>query len=99
MTLVLLLCLLAFIINLPFGFYRAGVRKFSWRWLLAVHLPVPLIIAARLTSGIGWGYIPVLIVFAVLGQLLGGMIRNMNSPRGVSTRRPARGVSVKEDEP
>ena len=29
-------------INLPFGFWRAGVRKFTPPWIVAVHGPVPL---------------------------------------------------------
>lgn len=99
MTFILLLCLLATIINLPFGFYRAGVRKFSCRWLLAVHLPVPLVIVARLTSGIGWGYVPVLIGFSVLGQFLGGMMRNRKPAPGALAGQTTRQVHVKEDEP
>lgn len=99
MTLILLLCLLATIINLPFGFYRAGVRKFSWRWLLAVHLPVPLIIIARLESSIGWRYVPVLIGFSILGQFLGGMMRNRKPGPGTLAGQATRQVHVKEDEP
>ena len=35
------------LINLPFGFWRAGVRKFSPAWFVAVHAPVPLAVGLR----------------------------------------------------
>jgi hypothetical protein len=73
--LTLLLCLGAAILNLPFGFYRAGTRKFSWQWFLAIHLPVPLIFVMRVTSDAEWTIIPLLIACALAGQLMGGMIR------------------------
>ena len=65
------------ILNLPFGFWRAGVRKFSLRWFLAVHAPVPLIVVMRLAAGLGWrlSTFPVLVGAFFGGQLLGGRIR------------------------
>jgi hypothetical protein len=73
--LLLLLCLATVFINLPFGYYRAGTRRLSWQWFLAIHLPVPLIIIMRLVSGEGWSAVPLLIVCAVLGQLMGGSLK------------------------
>jgi hypothetical protein len=64
-------------INLPFGFWRAGVRKFSLPWFLAVHAPVPLIAALRIAAGLGWrlSTFPVLVGAFFGGQLLGGCVR------------------------
>ena len=64
------------VVNVPFGFWRSGARRFSLPWLLAVHAPVPLAIGFRLTSGIGWQPItfPLLIGAYVVGQLGGGLI-------------------------
>ncbi len=64
-------------LNLPFGFWRAGARKFSPRWILAVHAPVPLVVAVRLLSGLGWQLItfPVLIAAFFTGQFVGGRLR------------------------
>jgi hypothetical protein len=64
-----------FLLNLPFGCWRASVRKLSWQWILAVHLPVPLIIALRIYGGLGWRLItfPVLIGAFFLGQFTGGL--------------------------
>jgi hypothetical protein len=69
-----LVAALVFVLNLPFGFWRARVRKFSWPWILAIHLPVPAIIALRIYSGLGWRFVtfPVLIAAFFAGQLAGG---------------------------
>jgi hypothetical protein len=72
------------LLNLPFGFWRSRVRKFSLPWMLAVHLPVPLIIALRIYGGIGWRFItfPVLIGAFFLGQFTGGMANRWLSHGG-----------------
>ena len=75
MTTIILLCLAAAAVNLPFGYYREGVPRFSARWFLAVHLPVPLIIIMRIGSGQGWSLVPLMFVCDVLGQIMGGMLR------------------------
>jgi hypothetical protein len=64
-------------LNLPFGYWRAGVLKFSRSWFLAVHLPVPLVIALRLSFRIGWHPLTfaVLIAAFFMGQLCGGLYR------------------------
>jgi hypothetical protein len=65
------------LINLPFGWWRQGVRKLSPAWFIAVHAPVPLIAALRLASGLGfqWGTLPVMLAAYFLGQFLGGRLR------------------------
>ncbi len=72
-----IVALLVFIINLPFGFWRANTKKFSTQWFLAVHIPVPLVVVLRIFSGIGYAFItfPVLITAFFLGQFLGGLLR------------------------
>ena len=76
--------LLVFLINLPFGYWRASVRKLSPQWFLAVHLPVPLVIALRVFSGLGFKLIsfPVIIGAFFLGQFVGGRVRNIIQGRG-----------------
>jgi hypothetical protein len=76
--------LLVFLINLPFGYWRASVRKLSRQWFLAVHLPVPLVIALRIYSGLGWKLmsLPVLVGAFFLGQFVGGRLRNIIQGRG-----------------
>ncbi|HKG12149.1 MAG TPA: hypothetical protein VKB12_02380 [Pyrinomonadaceae bacterium] len=76
--------LLVFVINLPFGYWRASVRKLSPQWFLAVHLPVPVVIALRIYSGLGFRPIsfPVIIGAYFLGQFVGGRVRNIIQGRG-----------------
>ncbi len=64
-------------LNLPFGFWRAGVPKFTRSWILAVHLPVPLVIAVRVLAGLGWQLFtfPIMIGAFFTGQFLGGRLR------------------------
>jgi hypothetical protein len=68
------IAIIVFLINLPFGYWRDMVKKFSLQWILAVHLPVPLVVALRIFSGLGWQFItfPVLIGAFFLGQFCGG---------------------------
>lgn len=62
----------AFFTNLPMGYWRSISRKFSRNWFLAVHLSVPFIFLMRLRLGLGYGFIPLFVVAAVTGQILGG---------------------------
>ncbi|HLM58760.1 MAG TPA: hypothetical protein VK422_21835 [Pyrinomonadaceae bacterium] len=74
---------LVFLVNVPFGYWRGGVRKFSRQWFLAVHLPVPLVIALRVFSGIGWQLIsfPVVVGAFFLGQFCGARLRRLRAGR------------------
>ena len=65
-----------FLINLPFGYWRAQVPARSRQWFLAIHLPVPLVIALRVLSGLGWqlASFPVLVGAFFLGQYVGGKL-------------------------
>jgi hypothetical protein len=71
----------AVLLNLPFGYWRAGTRKFSLQWFLAIHVPVPLIIGIRLVSGIGWQIMsfPLLIGAFFAGQSLGGLLKRITT--------------------
>ena len=76
--------LLVFLLNLPFGYWRASTKKFSRQWMLAIHLPVPLVIALRVWSGLGWKLIsfPVLVGAFFLGQYVGGRVRLIIQGKG-----------------
>ncbi len=64
-------------VNLPFGFWRAGVRRFSLAWFAAVHLPILMAVVLRLLSGLGWRFatFPVLLGAYFTGQYIGGVLR------------------------
>ncbi len=65
-----------FVLNIPFGMWRAGVRKFSWQWFLSIHIPVPFVIAIRYLFDLGfqWHTYPFLVGAFFLGQLSGKKI-------------------------
>lgn len=83
MTILWVVALLVLVLNLPFGFWRAGVEKFGWRWFVAVHAPVPLVIGLRVWAGVGWGLstVPVLVGGYFAGQFLGGRLRTWSRRR------------------
>jgi len=73
---VLLVAATVFLINLPFGYWRANVRKFSAGWFLAVHGPVPAVVLLRILSGLGFNLstVPFLVGAFFGGQMLGSRI-------------------------
>ena len=65
------------VVNLPFGWWRAGVPKFSRAWFLAVHLPVPIAIGIRVAAHEGFhlATLPIFVAAFFVGQLTGGRMR------------------------
>jgi hypothetical protein len=65
-------------LNLPFGFWRAGERKLTLPWFLAVHAPVPLVAGVRVLLGVGWHLSTVSLLASAYfaGQFLGGRVRH-----------------------
>jgi hypothetical protein len=78
-----LIAIAVLIVNLPFGFWRAGVRRFTLPWFFAVHAPVPLVVGLRVLSGIGWqpSAMPILASMFFAGQFLGGRLRRWRERR------------------
>ena len=66
---------LVFFLNLPFGYLRSKAVPFSARWMLAIHIPIPFVIALRLFCGFGWKDVPLLVLAHAAGQLAGGKFR------------------------
>ena len=66
-----------FVLNVPFGYWREGVRKFSPQWFLAVHAAVPLVIALRLALGLPfrWKILPFFVAAYFGGQFAGSRLR------------------------
>jgi hypothetical protein len=82
----ILITIFVFLLNLPFGYWRANVEKFSLQWFLAIHIPVPFIIAARIISDIGFEFYtyPILIGSFFFGQLLGKYLYTKRKSLGSS---------------
>ncbi|MBI1931928.1 MAG: hypothetical protein HYS24_05265 [Ignavibacteriales bacterium] len=68
-----LVAIAVLLLNLPFGYWRSKVKKFSFQWFLAIHIPVPFVILLRIYSNIGFELYtyPVLIGSFFLGQFIG----------------------------
>lgn len=73
---ILITCLATFVINLPFGYWRGGLRKLSFLWFLAIHAPVPLVILIRKFHQLqlSWTLAPFLLGSFFLGQFVGKKI-------------------------
>jgi hypothetical protein len=80
----LLLAACALLINLPFGYWRGGCRKYSAPWLAAIHIPVILSIGMRFALGVPLrlATLPLYVLAFAGGQSLGAHCRKwMGSKR------------------
>ena len=66
-----------FLVNLPFGWWRARLRKFSPAWFVAIHAPVPIVVALRFALGLPfrWALLPVFVAAYFGGQFVGSRMR------------------------
>lgn len=71
---------MAVVVNIPLGYQRQGCRKFSFGWYFYVHISIPVIIYARVKTGLGWQFIPFTLASAVAGQLIGGRLYRKRNP-------------------
>lgn len=65
---------LTLLINLPFGSARAKAKRYSLRWFLYIHVPIPIIFMMRNLTHIEMKYIPFFAAAAVMGQVIGGKL-------------------------
>lgn len=65
---------LTFMLNMPFGYLRGKAKKFSFKWFLYIHLPIPFVLLARILSNIDMTFIPLFVLAAVIGQIWGGKL-------------------------
>ena len=73
---------LTIVINIPLGYLRQAVEKFSFAWYFYIHISIPLIIYLRVKSGYSWKLIPLSLGGALLGQIVGGRIRKKRENSG-----------------
>ncbi len=69
--------IIVFLINIPLGFWREGVRKFSLSWFIAIHAAVPAIVGMRSFFDLGhaWYTYAIFVPLYFLGQRSGALIR------------------------
>ncbi len=79
----LIVTIIIFFTNIPFGYWRAQVRKFSFQWFLSIHLPIPFIIFMRHYSGVGFALYtyPLFVGAFFLGQYSGKLIYKARKQR------------------
>ncbi len=65
------------LLNLPFGWWREGLKKLSAPWFVAVHAPIPFIFVVRRAFDLPWRLetLPLFVAAYFLGQWAGGRIR------------------------
>ena len=70
---VAIVAILVLLVNIPFGMWRAHLKKLSPKWFLSIHLPIPIVIFLRIYSDIGFQLYtyPILVAAFFLGQYLG----------------------------
>ena len=78
-----IIVLTVFVVNIPFGYWRAGVRKLSTQWFCAVHIPVPIAIGLRLLAGLAWRWatFPLFVGAFLGGQFVGGRLHRFQKRR------------------
>ncbi|VAV83866.1 hypothetical protein MNBD_DELTA01-1566 [hydrothermal vent metagenome] len=74
LLLLIAITILTLIINLPFGYFRGNARKFSAKWFLYIHLPIPAIFVIRTFAGLGFKTVPIIVIGAIIGQIVGGRL-------------------------
>lgn len=73
---ILITCLATIIINLPFGYWRGGLKKLSFWWFVAIHAPVPAVVMIRKFHKLelSWSLAPFLLGAYFIGQFVGRKI-------------------------
>jgi hypothetical protein len=72
-----LAALAVLLLNVPFGYWRAGLRRLSPLWFVAIHAPIPLALALRFAADIPFqlSTLPIFVATFVAGQWIGGRLR------------------------
>lgn len=89
MTAPILLTVAIFVINLPFGYWREGLHRFSPAWFVAVHAAVPVAVGLRLWLGVDWSWamLPLLVAAYFAGQTVGARLRRHRLSRSAAGHR------------
>ncbi len=80
---------LTFMLNIPFGYWRAHAKARGDRkeWFISIHAPVPIVFLIRRLIGAGYSMIPLFILAFFMGQYLGGKVNAaFRSRNGWSSR-------------
>ena len=88
MDLILVVYSVAFLINIPFGFFREKYPKLSFKWFLMIHAPVPIVILLRFFTGIELTFTTFVISLfsAVAGQFFGSRVVSHYVTKRINSR-------------
>lgn len=69
----ILAALSTYALNIPFGYVRQGLKKFSVMWFVAIHAPIPFVVLFRHLFGLGFELYtyPIMVTAFFLGQFTG----------------------------
>jgi hypothetical protein len=76
--LIMLISVLAFTVNIPFGILRTKYKKFSLGWFLCIHAPIPIVAGIRIFSRVSLCFIPLFLIVSIAGQVIGSRIKNLS---------------------
>ncbi len=73
----LTLAITALSLNIACGYFREKTTKFTLNWWLWIHASIPVLIYLRNIFHTVKIFIPVCIILAILGQIIGGRLRRL----------------------
>lgn len=68
---IVIVSVVALVVNILLGMIRARYKKMTIRWWLMIHASIPLIIPLRIMLDTPTVFIPLFIVLAFIGQMIG----------------------------
>lgn len=93
----LTLAILFFLINIPFGYWRANTKSKSLEWFLTIHIPIIIILLIRFLFGVDFSLISFLMNASafILGQYTGKKL-NLSIGAKVINRTSCLFIDLKE---
>jgi hypothetical protein len=75
--------ILVFLFNIPFGYWRAMEKKFSWQWFVSIHVPIPFVVLVRYQFNLGFALYtyPIMVLAFFSGQFLGKILNKQFSKK------------------
>lgn len=75
---------LTWLVNLPFGYWRASLKKLSFKWFLSIHLPIPFVVILRFVFHLGFHLYtyPFLVAAFFFGQFVGARYYSRHIEKG-----------------
>ncbi|BAT71663.1 conserved hypothetical protein [Thermosulfidibacter takaii ABI70S6] len=77
---VALIAFVAFLLNLPFGYWRVRYKKYSLGWFVCIHAPIPVVVFLRLTTHTPFKFAPVFLATSIGGQIVGSRFKRLIQP-------------------